>query len=283
MKTKVSIIFPTHNGWEDTKACLESIAKLDYSQEKIEVIVIDNASTDKTVSLIRKHFPQVKLLPQKKNLGFAKAVNLGIKKAKSRYLFITNNDVVFDKGYLRILVNFLQNNPEVGIVGGKVYYQKPKNKIVFAGAKFNFYTGLLKLGPTPNKISKTDWVPGCNMLIRQKVINKIGPFDEKFFFYFEDLDLCLRAKRAGYKIIYHPRALLWHGEGAAIDRERWQKKSEFYYHGKTRILFKHGSKLQIISALLFQFLVGLPFHLLVLKHQNYTPAIKALLENIKEK
>lgn len=244
--------------------------------------MIDNDSTDDSVSLARKLFPWVRIFPQRKNLGFAKAVNLGIKKAKGKYLLITNNDVVFQKNYLSRLVEYLEKNPGVGIVGGKVYYKKPKNKIIFPGAKFDFYTGLLRTNKNPNKISETDWVPGCNMLVKKEVFQKIGGFDEGFFFYFEDLDLCLRAKRAGYKVIYHPRAILWHGEGASIDRQPWQKKSEFYYYGKTRILFKHATRIQLISALLFQFIIGLPFHLLILKRQNYTAAIKALVKCIKD-
>lgn len=282
MKPKVSIIFPTLNGWQDTQECLESITKLDYPKEKIAIIVVDNGSTDKTVPLIKQYFPQVKLFPKKKNLGFAKAVNLGIKKSKCEYLLISNNDVIFAKDYLLNLVNFLEENPGVGIVGGRIYYKQPKKKIAFSGAKFNFYTGTLKLGPTPNEISETDWVSGCNLFIRRRVLKKIGNFDEKFFFYFEDLDLCLRTKKAGYKVIYYPRAIQWHDEGAAISQGKWQKKSEYYYYGKTRILFKYATKIQLISALLFQFLLGLPFHLLILKHNNYPAAIKALVNNLKK-
>lgn len=278
----VSIIFPTYNGWQDTKLCLESIKRLDYPKDRLEVIIVDNASSDKTVPLIRQNFPFVKVFPQEKNLGFAKAVNLGIKKAKGDYLLIANNDVVFDKNYLICLLKFLQENPAVGIVGGKVYYKNPKDKIAFAGARFNFYTGLLRPSKSPNKTCETDWVTGCNMLVKREVLAKIGSFDEKFFFYFEDLDLCLRAKRAGYKIIFYPKAILWHGEGESINREDWQKKSEFYYQGKTRVLFKHATKLELLSSLLFQFSLGLLYQLFILKHQNYTPATRALIKNLKD-
>ncbi len=120
------------------------------------------------------------------------------------------------------------------------------------------------------------------MLIKKEVIKKIGLLDEKFFFFFEDLDFCLRAKKAGYQVLYYPKAIAFHGEGISIDKEKWQLKSQYYYSGKTRILFKHASKIQLISALLFQFFLGLPFHLLVLKHQNYSPAVKALVKCIKD-
>jgi len=280
MMPKVSIIFPTFNGLEDTRECLFSITKLRYPKSKMEVIIIDNGSTDNTIPFIRKNFPWVKIFVQKKNFGFAKAVNLGIERSNGEYLLITNNDVIFEKNYLVNLVIFLQKNPKVGIVGGKIYYKHPKNKVAFSGAKFNFYTGLLSLNKKPNKVCETDWNPGCNMFVKKKVFDKIGQFDEKFFFYFEDLDFCLRAKRAGYQVIYHPRAILWHGEGASINRQNWQKKSEFYYQGKTRVLFKHATKIQLVSSLLFQFSFGLAYQLFILKHQNYTPAIQALAENV---
>lgn len=287
---KVSIIFPIFNGWLDTKECLESIEQLNYPKEKLEVIVVDNGSTDGSQKVIKsiKSKSESKgikftLIENKANLGFAKAVNNGVRKAKGEYLLITNNDVVFDKNYLKNLVEFLEKNPNVGIVGGKVYYKNPKDKIAFGGAKFDFFTGVLKPNLKPDETFETDWVSGCDMLIRKEVIEKIGDFDKKFFFYFEDLDLCLRAKKSGYKVIYYPKAILWHGEGQSIDKEDWRKKSEFYYQGKTRILFKHASKIQLISSLVFEFSFGLLWQILVLKHQNYTPAIKALVKQWKEK
>ena len=231
----VSIIFPTFNGWQNTKECLESIARLNYPQDKIEIIIVDNGSTDNTLQKVKEfakkyscqfvsgtespikkaavrvpHIrvnsrkPTITLIENRTNLGFSRAVNLGAKKANGEYFLITNNDVVFDKNYFALLVEFLQKEPLAGIVGGKVFYQHSKGKIAFAGARFNFYTGLLRLGKHPNQICKTDWVPGCNMLLRRRVWEEIGGFDEKFFFYFEDLDLCLRAKRAGWRIIYYP-------------------------------------------------------------------------------
>ena len=129
----ISIIFPTHNGWQDTQECLKSIAKINYPQEKIEVIVVDNASKDiKDQKLpihdfvstrsgkIKKTYKKlnIQFILNKRNLGFAKAVNQGLRKTKGEFLLVTNNDVVFDKEYLNKLVKFLSEHPKVGIVGG---------------------------------------------------------------------------------------------------------------------------------------------------------------------
>lgn len=279
MTPKVSIIFPTFNGWQDTMDCLESIKGLNYPASKLEVIVIDNGSSDKTLKEIPNYKLQItsyKFLKNEKNLGFAKAVNKGIKEAKGDYFLITNNDVIFDKDYLKNLIEFSLANPIAGIVGGKVYYKKPKNTVAFGGAKFDFYTGILKPNKTPNQISETDWVSGCNLLVSRKTLEEIGLFDEKFFFYFEDLDLSLRAKKTGYKVLYYPKAIMYHGEGASIKREGWQRNSQVYYEGKTRILLKHANKIQLASSLVFQFTIGMLFQLFILKHQNYIISLKAL-------
>lgn len=175
----------------------------------------------------------------------------------------------------------MEKCPKVGIVGGKVYYLN-KHKIAFCGTRFNFYTGQISLGRFPNKIGPTDWVSGCNLLVRKTVLDKIGLFDDRFYFYFEDLDLCLRAKKAGFQVFYHPRAVLYHQEGKTIDREFLLQKSDFFYQGKTRLLFKHETIIQLISTLLFQFLLSLPFHLIILKQQDYLAATKALMQILKE-
>ena len=124
----VSIIFPTHNNWPLTKNCLKSIAKLKYPKDQIEVIVVDNASSDRTQTLIRKNFPKVKFLAQKSNLFFSKAVNIGAKSARGEYLFITNNDVTFESDFLSNLVNFADSDFKIGATGGKIKTWKLDNK-----------------------------------------------------------------------------------------------------------------------------------------------------------
>lgn len=285
MLPKITIILPTHNNWSDTQKCLNSIEKLTYQKNKIQVVVVDNKSTDDTLEQLKTNYPWVKTIKLPKNLGFSQAINKGIKIVQSKYILISNNDIIYDKIYLKQLVNFLEKHPKIGIIGGKIYYLTPginkDKKIAFCGAHFNFYTGLLSLGKTPNKISLTDWVPGCNMLIRKKVFNKIGLFDKKYFFYFEDFDFCQKARKAGYGVYYFPKACIWHHEGKTINQEPWQKKSDLFYAGKTRFLFKHATKTQLVSALFFQFFIGLPYHLLFLGHQNFTSAFKALKNNLK--
>lgn len=280
MTPTVTIIFPTHNGWADTRRCLVSIGKLRYPPDKIQVILVDNASQDQTVAKVRSGYPSVTVIPLAANLGFGRAVNRGARQAKGKFLLITNNDVVFTPRYLITLVSYLTRHSRIGAAGGKVLYPGSPARIAFGGARFNWYTGLLELGRTPDAISTTDWVPGCNLLIWRGLFRRLGGFDEQFYFYFEDLDLCRRVKEAGYEVLYLPEAVMRHNEGSSVGRLPPTTKSGYYYEGKTRLLYKHASRWQRYSCLLFQFALGLPYHLVVLKHNNYRAAIRAQWKNM---
>ena len=118
---KVSIIFPNFNGGNEPLECLASIQKLNYLKEKIETIVIDNGSSDGSDIEIKKRFPKVKLIKNKSNLGFAKAINKGINKATGNFIFVTNDDLVFEKNSLKKLIEYARLHDEIGVIGGKIF------------------------------------------------------------------------------------------------------------------------------------------------------------------
>ena len=120
MTKSISIIFPTFNNWSLTEQCLRSINNLNYPKDKTEIIVVDNHSKDRTVPNIKKMFLKVKILPQKSNLGFAKAINVAAKKAEGYFLFITNNDVTFTPDFFDKLITFANSDPKIGVCGGKI-------------------------------------------------------------------------------------------------------------------------------------------------------------------
>src|SRR3989338_4956373 len=125
----LSIIFPTFNGISDTRECLQSLREVTYPSTSIETIIVDNNSSDGTVDTIKKEFREVTVLPQKENLGFAKAVNVGIKNCSGEYIFVTNNDVVFTPDFFKILVAYLFHHSETGVIGGKIYFKDAPTKI----------------------------------------------------------------------------------------------------------------------------------------------------------
>lgn len=279
---KVAIIFPTFNGWQDTKECLKSVEKLDYPQDKIEIIVVDNGSTDQTLTGIRKNFPKVKVLAQKTNLGFAKAINLGVKEAKSELILITNNDVVFEKNCLKKLVKTAAADSHATVIGGKVYW-KNTHRLSFGGFRLNHYLGYHQFDLSgANKERQTDWISGVCLLTSKKLFLDLGGFDEKYFFYFEDIDFCLRAKRAGLRLLYQPKALVYHGYGTTIYRQGVEKILYLGYRSRWRCIFKNASPVQILTSSLFLFFFSPLYQSLLTRHNVYRPMLKGLWSTLKD-
>lgn len=222
----VAIIILNWNNWQDTIECLESLAQIDYPN--YQIIVVDNGSTDDSAARIRERFPTIQLLETGKNLGFSGGVNLGITQAGKRDLILLlNNDTLVAKNFLTELVKTICSNETIGLAGGKIYYyeetdresfrQRQPYKIWSAGGgiskltKRTFHFGDKKIDQGQfDHQREVDFLTGCCLLIKWQVIETIGLLDPDYFMYYEDVDFCLRAKEHGYKIIYSPRAIVWH-------------------------------------------------------------------------
>src|SRR3989344_413266 len=277
---KIVIIIPTTLGGDRVIRCIKSIKELAYPQEQIKIVVIDNKTPDKIYLKIRKDFPKVKTIINKKNLGFSKAVNMGINSQKSDYYFITNDDIIFQKESLGTLVEFMERNPEVGICGGKQLLPN-SGKFLAGGRNFSFFTGQQSNIKGKNQPIFCDQVDGCSMLISRSVVNKIGLFDEGFVLaYGEDLDYCIRAKKAGFKIAYHPKSIFFHEYAATTSSLPLE---DIYYIGfknKLRVIIKHANPLQLIVFILFHFLLVLPYRIIWRKEPIVIPEIKAVIWNL---
>lgn len=284
--TKVSIIFPTYNGWSDTKECLKSLKKLNYPGEKLEIIVVDNNSQDSTPSHIQKYFPSVKLISNNQNLGYAKAVNIGIKKSTGRYVLLSNNDIVLHKNYILSMVKLAQSDPKIGIIGSMVYLKNPKGKIGFNGLRINPYLGYHQYDlKNLNRIRDCDIPPAGGFFVRRSVFDKIGLLDEGFFVYFEDVDFCLRAKRHGYKVIFNPSSIAYHGHARTTLRENFETIVFLGYKSKWRCIFKNASLLEIISSLITQFTIIIAVQNIISSQKTFKPFLNGFnwnLKNLKE-
>jgi GT2 family glycosyltransferase len=219
---KLSIIIVNFNTKEFLKKCLESIYQyIDIST--YEIIVVDNGSIDGSAKMVKEEFPKVKLIENSKNLGFAKAVNQGIRKAKGEYIFLLNPDTEIKRGTLKKLIEFAGKNPDAGVIGAKLL--NPNSSIQSSVYHFptiwraikEFWFGQRgayeKYAPAGMEPVEVDAVTGAAMLIPRKTIEKIGLFDERYFMYFEDLDYCRRVKKAGLKVYYLPEARIIHHHG----------------------------------------------------------------------
>ena len=238
MKPKVVIIMLNWRGPVDTIVCLKSLAKLDYPNFKI--ILIDNGSGDTSATkldkFLRNYSKPVHFIKNKKNLGYSGGNNQGIKialKENPDYILLLNNDTLVPSDFLGKLIEYAEKNPRVGILSPKIYNLiKDAKKVWFGGGKINWILGKayhIEKEPADNT-PKESFVPGCAMLIKKAVFKDVGLLPEEYFFYLEDTDFCLKAKQKSWRVIYFPKAHIFH--------KAEQKHSLFtlYYYQRNRIL-----------------------------------------------
>lgn len=200
----LSIITVNANNKEILKNCLASIYQ--HTNNIIfEIIVIDNASTDGSKSMIRSFFPQVILIENPENKGFSKASNQGLIIAQGRYCLLLNDDTYLNNNALELMVDFMDKNPMAGACGAKLL--NTDKTIQRQGGLFGKKFWLAK---TPTAV---DFVIGAALMVKKEVIDKIGLMDENLFFYNDDLDWCMSIRKAGWKIYFLPQAIITHYGG----------------------------------------------------------------------
>lgn len=214
----VSVILVNWNGRNDTLECLHSLAKVSYAP--MHIIMVDNASADDSVDAVKREFPSVEVIPNETNLRFAGGNNIGIKHALERgsdYILLLNNDTTVDAEFLTELVKAADADPGIGMVGAKIYYYDDPKRIWFAGGRIEWWKGWIShIGLREEDRGQydtaraVDYITGCCLLVKRPVIEKIGNLDEQFFMYGEDVDWCLRVCKAGFRLVYEPKAKIWH-------------------------------------------------------------------------
>ena len=224
---KLSIIIVSWNVCQDIINCLDSIYGC-HASKPFEVIVIDNASSDGSTQEIRKKFPKVTCVANDKNYGFAGANNQGIKLAKGEYLLFLNPDTIMHSGASDYLVNFMDSTKDVGACGPKLLnedgslqrsvrqfpsYRGALYRFTFLNHfkifKNNYRNWLMKEFDHKNQ-RDVDQLMGAALLVRKSIIDKIGGFDENFFMYYEEVDLCYRIKQYGQRIVFLPQVCITH-------------------------------------------------------------------------
>ncbi len=211
---KVSVIIPNWNGRELLKICLPSLVK--QTLKNFEVIIVDNGSTDSSVDFIENNFPLFKVIRLPQNLGFATAVNKGIKKAQGEYIFLLNNDTELHSRCIDYLVEAAENHLDTGFVSAKMLNFYKRNIIDNAGDDIDVVGHLITKGVGEKdsiKFNKPGYIfltSGGGSLFKREVFKRVGFFDEDFFFYMEDADFCLRAQLQGFKGWFEPKAKIYH-------------------------------------------------------------------------
>ena len=205
---RVFAVVANWNGGEENLECLASLRAQGIPEERI--VFVDNGSVDGSRELVRGRHPGLVLLENRTNLGFGEAANQGAREALARgadALFFVNNDVVLPEGTLAKLVAALEEHPRRGIVGPRVLYRDRPDLVWCAGGMLTWRQNLSTLlghkkddGERWRRSFPVDYVAGCSLLVRREVVDRIGLFDASFFAYMEDVDFCLRAKRAGFEV-----------------------------------------------------------------------------------
>ncbi len=239
----VAIVVLTWNQRDLTLDCLASLAKMAYPADLVQ-IVVDNGSSDGTAAAVHERFPDVTVLENGDNLGFAEGNNVGIRYALARgadYVMLLNNDTVVDAAMIGDLIAAAESSHEVGIVTPTIYYYDRPDYIWCAGAEIDWQTaGSRRLraeviddgrDKEPNEVG---FASGCAICMKRQVIEKIGLLDPRFFIYYEETDWCFRASDAGWRTLYVPHAKLWHKVSAAMGTT---SPATDYYMNRNVVLF----------------------------------------------
>ncbi|MEF2146353.1 MAG: glycosyltransferase family 2 protein [Desulfovibrionaceae bacterium] len=219
MICELSVVIVNYNTRELLADCLESL-RTHLPATEVEVIVVDNASSDGSREMVQTRFPEVRLICSKENLGFGRANNLGVQESSGKYLFLFNSDAVLREDTATALRHVLEERPETGVAGPRVLLSDNSRQPMICGpvpslrAMFNdalkldklfpgirFFQGLHDDRPT-QRVTEVGWVSGVCMLIRRKAFEQVEGFDPEFFMYCEDIDLCLRMRRFGWGVVH---------------------------------------------------------------------------------
>lgn len=282
--TDLSVIIVNYNTKDLLDQCLNSIYTINHKYN-LEIFVVDNASIDGSLELVKGKYPQVKLIANQENLGFAKANNLAILKSSGRYVLLLNSDTIILPGSFDLVIDFMDQNPQVGITGCKVERANGSLDLAcrrsFPTPRVAFYrmVGLSKLFPKhrefgrynllyldENEAYQVDSVMGAYMLVRREALDQAGILDEDFFMYGEDLDWCYRIKEKGWQVYYYPAARIIHLKGESSKKQSYRMIYEFH---RAMVLFhrKHfACKIFFLFNWLIYLGIGLRLGLLMVKN-----------------
>ncbi len=259
---KLSVIIVSYNTSSELKQCLDHLFKYPGKHD-LEVFVVDNCSSDASTQMVQKNFKNVHLIENQINMGFAAANNQAYQKTTGDYIILLNPDAFIRHGTIDNAVSFMENNIQCGLAGGKLI--NPQGRLEPSARKFpnglnKFFTlsGLADKYPSSKifgkgdfkffdhkKAIEVDWVPGTFTIYRKKMLEQTLLFDERFFIYYEETDLCLRAKKDGWKVYFTPDAEVVHIGGASAKKRtdlkydsggsqvlKFRMRSEYLYFRK---------------------------------------------------
>ena len=256
---ETSVVVLNHNGIEHLDLCFDSLLQLNYPQDKLELILVDNASTDGSVDHTKIRFPEVQIIENSRNLGFGRANNMGAKLARSEYVAFLNNDTRVDQNWLHQMVKPFFRSKDVACSGSRILSWDGKT-IDFDGGLMNFHGFAFQdsygLGYYEDDGDErpTIFVCGASMLVDREVFLDVGGFDEDFEYFFEDSEFCLRLWALGYEVIFVPKAITYHRHGATTKRFPGEKLIRLFERNALYTLIKdyEGEDLKKVLPLAYR-------------------------------
>ena len=259
----VSIISINFNNPGITSDLLKSLRLISY--QNVEIIIVDNASSQGNVDLLKEQYPEILLLKSIKNLGFAGGNNLGIAQAKGKYILLLNNDIEVKPDFLEPLVAKLESDNSIGAVSPKIKFFHQPDIIQFAGqAPINHYT-MRSFGYGYKAVDKgqfdkdsiTHFLHGAAMMVPKSVIQKVGLMPECYFLFYEELDWCSSIKRAGFQLWYVHNSTVLHKESMSVGK---MSETKTYYMNRSRFIYlrRNISGIKFMVALFYLILVSVP-------------------------
>lgn len=236
----VSLIALNYNKPNVTRDLLISLRGITYPE--VEIIIVDNASSDKSYRKLKSEFPYIHLISSPVNLGYSGGNNLGMQAARGDLILLINNDVEVTPGFIEPMVRLFEEDEAIGMVSPKIVYYERGHRIQYAGSNgINPWTGRgrkegnLKIDNGEyDRVCETELVHGACVMVSKTLVEKIGMLDESFFIYYEEHDWAERAKRNGFKLYYVGTSTIYHKESVTMGKESPFKT---YYMAKNRILY----------------------------------------------
>lgn len=301
-EASVAIIIVNWNRSNDTLECLSSLNGINY--DNIKVFVVDNCSNDNSYDLFKSFVRQemcnyrIELLRTKNNMGFAGGNNIAIKKAYVEhfdYIWLLNNDTVVNSNSLKKLIDVIDNNNDIGIVGSKIYYYKTK-LIWFAGGCINTWKGKtshlgLKDDETTsikyNKNTEVDYITGCSMLFRRNLIKEIGLLNENYFMYYEEVEFNIKAYQKNWKILFVHDSIIYHKVSISSGGENNLAPILAYYDIRNGYMLIKNTQnnFKKVFAYIYKYWKGIKFlaKIYVRKQDSKVERIKYIMKALKLK
>ena len=279
----VSLIILNWNGKTDTLECLASLEHITY--ENYQVIVVDNGSSDDSVTAIKESFPAAQLIETGENLGFAEGNNVGIRYAINEscdYILLLNNDTTVAPDIITEFVVAAENNQNAALLTAKMYYHSQPDTLWYAGAQWDaincvfIHRGKGENGHQQqyNALMETDYACGCAIFIRTKILPAIGLMDPRFFLTYEETDWCYRARALNFQILYVPKAVLWHKVSVAFGGSGSPLQSYFFMRNRLLWAERHLGKTAYWTVLRYSLQEVFAWH-------NTKPSLKGLYWNTR--